>query len=104
MNTRPEFDRIALLAYQIWESEGRPEGRAEDNWREAERRLRDEIPQSVADNAAELQGDVAKLDGDFSPQPYERASAQRNGSQGRRTGRAQSAGRTSRSSHHAQSR
>ena len=39
--------RIEILAYQIWEEQGRPEGRHEENWAEAERRLRfesDEIP------------------------------------------------------------
>jgi len=105
MNTPPEFHRISLLAYQIWESEGCPEGRADDHWREAERRVREEMPPSVDDSAAELQGDVAKLDGDFSPQPHERESTDLNGdSQGRRNGRAQPARRSTRSSQHAQSR
>jgi hypothetical protein len=34
------FDGVALLAYQLWEEEGRPEGRSEYHWLEAERRLR----------------------------------------------------------------
>jgi hypothetical protein len=32
----PEFeDRIRELAYQMWEEEGRPEGRAEAHWEQA---------------------------------------------------------------------
>jgi hypothetical protein len=33
-------DQIALVAYQIWEEQGRPEGRAEQHWRWAIERLR----------------------------------------------------------------
>ena len=33
-------DQIARCAYEIWESEGRPEGRAAQHWFEAEARLR----------------------------------------------------------------
>jgi hypothetical protein len=32
--------RIRLAAYGIWEEEGKPDGRAEDHWHEAERRAR----------------------------------------------------------------
>jgi hypothetical protein len=32
--------RVEILAYKIWEEQGRPEGRHEENWAEAERRLR----------------------------------------------------------------
>lgn len=31
--------RIRAQAYRIWEEEGRPDGRAERHWREAERRV-----------------------------------------------------------------
>lgn len=31
-------NRNRLAAYGIWEEEGMPDGRAEDHWREAERR------------------------------------------------------------------
>lgn len=34
------FDRIRERAYQLWEDEGRPEGRAEENWAQAEREIR----------------------------------------------------------------
>jgi len=33
-------DRIRLAAYGIWEEEGKPDGRADDHWQEAERRTR----------------------------------------------------------------
>src|SRR5512139_952865 len=39
MNTERN-SRIEILAYKIWEEQGRPEGRHEENWAEAERRLR----------------------------------------------------------------
>ncbi|CAN7627548.1 DUF2934 domain-containing protein [Neorhizobium sp. LjRoot104] len=32
-------DAVRLRAYQIWESEGRPEGRDGDHWRRAEEQL-----------------------------------------------------------------
>jgi len=31
-----EEDEIRRHAYEIWEREGRPEGRAEEHWRQAE--------------------------------------------------------------------
>ncbi len=42
MNTTssPTPNAIAKLAYQLWENAGRPEGRAEEFWYEAERHLR----------------------------------------------------------------
>jgi hypothetical protein len=74
MNHPLDRSRIAFLAYQLWESEGRPEGRSDEHWLEAERRLREEMPESVGSTAADLQGDVAKLDGDLDAQPYERST------------------------------
>lgn len=32
-------DRIKMVAYELWEQEGRPEGRAMDHWDEATRRV-----------------------------------------------------------------
>jgi len=32
--------RLEILAYKIWEEQGRPDGRQEEHWAEAERRLR----------------------------------------------------------------
>jgi len=37
----PNRDRIAEAAYQIWQEQGCPEGVAEQNWIEAERRVND---------------------------------------------------------------
>jgi hypothetical protein len=34
-----EQDRIAQLAHELWEQEGRPEGRALEHWLQAESRL-----------------------------------------------------------------
>ena len=36
---RVEEDEICRHAYEIWEREGRPEGRAEEHWRRAEAEL-----------------------------------------------------------------
>ena len=36
----PTPDPIAELAYQLWEQAGRPEGRSEEFWRQAEDRRR----------------------------------------------------------------
>ena len=35
----PDEDRIRLRAYEIWEEEGRPDGRAEEHWRMAKWQL-----------------------------------------------------------------
>lgn len=35
-------DDIAAVAKQIWEEEGRPEGKAEEHWEKARRHLLDE--------------------------------------------------------------
>ncbi len=39
MKTERE-SRLEILAYKIWEEQGRPDGREADHWAEAERRLR----------------------------------------------------------------
>lgn len=39
MSTSPETRHVQMLAYQIWEEEGRPSGRDMDHWMEAQRRL-----------------------------------------------------------------
>lgn len=41
----PLQDRIRLRAYRIWEREGRPEGRAEEHWRQAEYEVSQEEPE-----------------------------------------------------------
>ncbi|WP_430642973.1 DUF2934 domain-containing protein [Bradyrhizobium cosmicum] len=35
----PDQDRIRVRAHQLWELAGKPEGRQDDFWREAEREL-----------------------------------------------------------------
>lgn len=35
----PDDDRIRLRAYEIWEEEGRPDGRADEHWRMAKWQL-----------------------------------------------------------------
>jgi hypothetical protein len=42
---QPEEDKIRSHAYAIWEKEGRPGGRAQDNWRKAEQELMQELVQ-----------------------------------------------------------
>lgn len=37
--TRPTHERIAVRAYEIWESRGRPDGADQAHWFEAERQL-----------------------------------------------------------------
>lgn len=53
MNQSANHERIATLAYQIWEDEGCPEGRCEVHWQEAERRLRTEREESIDAAAAQ---------------------------------------------------
>jgi hypothetical protein len=52
--------RLEILAYKIWEEQGRPDGRHEENWAEAERRLRFD-----SDDAS------MELDGPASPRPQD---------------------------------
>ena len=42
-------DEIARCAYALWESEGRPEGRATQHWFEAESRLRSHTQQPTGE-------------------------------------------------------
>jgi hypothetical protein len=39
VSTQLDVQKQRELAYRLWEERGRPEGRAEDDWFEAERRL-----------------------------------------------------------------
>jgi hypothetical protein len=53
-------DRIRLRAYQIWEHEGRPEGREHDHWERAVREIEAEMnshashPPHTGDGEAKL--------------------------------------------------
>lgn len=51
-----KHDWMQLKAYQIWENQGRPEGKALDNWLEAEKTLTDdevEFEQHYMEDVAE---------------------------------------------------
>ena len=39
----PDEHRIRLRAYEIWEEEGRPDGRADDHWTMARKELEREL-------------------------------------------------------------
>lgn len=39
-SARPQADEVAARAYQIWDHEGRPDGRDVDHWLQAEQELR----------------------------------------------------------------
>jgi len=41
-------DQIALRAQQLWEAEGRPEGKADDHWQQAENELRMHLAELAA--------------------------------------------------------
>jgi hypothetical protein len=43
VRTPPDIERIRVRAHQIWEEQGRPEGRDKENWQEAERQLQIEF-------------------------------------------------------------
>ncbi|NYZ17321.1 DUF2934 domain-containing protein [Azospirillum sp. RWY-5-1] len=45
--------RIRDRAYELWESEGRPDGRHEEHWHQARRELDGEGASSAADSAAD---------------------------------------------------
>ena len=46
-NQDPSGQDIAKLAYALWEERGVPDGSAEEDWIEAERRLRGEQPSTL---------------------------------------------------------
>ena len=48
-----DLQRIRERAYEIWEQEGRPEGREQEHWREAERQLEVEFRVGFPDSSAE---------------------------------------------------
>ncbi|MCZ0961207.1 DUF2934 domain-containing protein [Paracoccus benzoatiresistens] len=56
-------ERIRLRAHEIWESEGRPEGRDADHWSRAEEELRNQLEGDQPSGADMLAGDTAQ------PQP-----------------------------------
>lgn len=50
MHTQFDVGKQRELAYRLWEERGKPDGRAEEDWFEAERRLRSD--QHQAESAA----------------------------------------------------
>jgi hypothetical protein len=54
-------DRIRERAYQIWEREGRQEGRAEEHWWQAEQELgsTEEAPASSSNGGPDMNGNGA---------------------------------------------
>lgn len=57
MDDQKEHDRIRRRAYEIWEREGSPEGRAEEFWERAETSIGAEDAQS-ADGGKAASGDT----------------------------------------------
>jgi hypothetical protein len=53
MTAPGEEQRLQLLAYQLWEQEGRPEGRHLEHWHEAKRRLHAETQEATPPEAAQ---------------------------------------------------
>jgi hypothetical protein len=61
---RRDHEYIQILAYRIWEGRGRPEGSAEQDWLEAERRA------SAGDTAAAtMNAPKMKMRAPAAPQP-----------------------------------
>lgn len=55
MGTQVDIHKQRELAYRLWEERGRPEGRPDDDWFEAERRLntdRHEVESEAVDEAS----------------------------------------------------
>lgn len=44
--------KVRDQAYRIWEEQGRPEGRHEDHWREAEKAFEGDVPDAGAERQA----------------------------------------------------
>lgn len=62
----PSHQQIQQLAHDLWEAQGRPDGRSAEHWAEAERRLAaDAMPD------ADLHPDDAKLDAADPDRPRE---------------------------------
>lgn len=58
--TPPDLERIRVRAYQIWEEQGRPEGRDHEHWQQAERQLQVEFRIGFPDGLDMNTGDLAK--------------------------------------------
>lgn len=70
-------DAIARRAHELWEQEGRPEGRAVEHWLEAERQLRGTGESQEASQAFQV------MSADTSKRPNRSAVNPRNGQKNR---------------------
>jgi hypothetical protein len=67
----PNNDRISKRAYEIWEREGRPQGRHEHHWHAALR----EIGAEGSDTPGAVPGEQRTGDGPDAEQPHSNADA-----------------------------
>ncbi|SPB14409.1 hypothetical protein NOV72_01651 [Caballeronia novacaledonica] len=77
MDDQKEQDRIRRRAYEIWEREGSPEGRAEEFWQQAIASLQAEESQNGA------AGRAANGNADATPDERERNAEERNSATGK---------------------
>jgi len=62
----PDLERIRSRAYLIWEQQGRPDGRDQEHWQEAERQLAVEFRIGFPDDSgADLHADELARPGDL---------------------------------------
>lgn len=73
MRTPQDSHRTAMLAYQIWEQEGRPAGRDQHHWQQAEMQLQVEFRMGFPDATGDEDPDSY-----LSSSDSERATAERN--------------------------
>jgi len=63
----PEYEQVARLAYDLWEGEGRPQGRHLDHWERAERLFREaggSVSSDTREPAPAQDGDTTGSEGD----------------------------------------
>ena len=75
---RPTAEETAVLAYTIWEQEGRPHGRDFDHWVQAEVLLKDASQQPPPSSIKEAMTIVRAASSDKSPRA-QRGTSIRNG-------------------------
>jgi hypothetical protein len=72
MTTPQHPDPVAMLAYQIWEREGRPAGRDQHHWEQAQKQLQVEFQVGFPDATGDEDPDSS-----LSSSDSERAEAER---------------------------
>ena len=70
-------DRIRIRAYEIWQREGRPEGRHEQHWVEATREIDEEEAAARLREADRRQGDENVRGGKVPPRTVQEAICRR---------------------------